>query len=131
MAKPDGSGYYVLGTTLQIADPTFSTFTTINGISAAPTVVVPSPDGNNVVVGAGSPYLLSASSYQILASPQIAGNVVGVAFSPDSKYAYILSNQLFQSAVTQVVPSGTIVNTPTLTGAGNPIRLHSSPWSAR
>ena len=37
VSKPDGTGYYVLGATLQIANPTFTTFTSVNGIAATPT----------------------------------------------------------------------------------------------
>src|SRR5208282_1862223 len=48
VAKPDGSGYYVLGTALQIATPGFPTngFISVNGIAATPTAVAASPDGN-------------------------------------------------------------------------------------
>src|SRR5580698_5878604 len=45
VAKPDGTGFYISGTTLQIADNTFTTFTTINGIASAPTAVAPTLDG--------------------------------------------------------------------------------------
>src|SRR6516225_6621305 len=33
---PDGSKYFVLGATLQIANPAFTTFTSLNGIGSAP-----------------------------------------------------------------------------------------------
>ncbi len=102
VAKPDGTGYYVLGATLQIANPAFTTFTTINGIGNAPTAVAASPDGNFVVVGAGDVYILSASSNQILLDTTTGGTIVGIAISPDSKFAYVLSNAPFGSLVTQI-----------------------------
>lgn len=102
VAKVDGSGYYVLGSTLQIANPTFSTFTSVNGIAATPTAVAVSPDGNYVVVGAGDVYILSASSNQILLDSTTGGTIVGVAISQDSQNAYVLSNAPFGAIVTQI-----------------------------
>jgi len=102
VAKPDGSGYYVLGATLQIANPTFTTFTSINGIAATPTAVATSPDGKFVVVGAGSVYVLSASSNQILMPTTTGGAVVGIAISQDSQNAYVLSNAPYGAIVTQI-----------------------------
>jgi len=102
VAKPDGSGFYVLGTTLQIANQSFTNFTTVNGISGAPTAVAASPDGNYAVVGAGSVYVLSASSYQVLLNTTTNGTIVGIAISRDSKYAYVLSNGPGASYVNQI-----------------------------
>jgi hypothetical protein len=114
--KPDGTGYYVLGATLQIANPTFSTFTSVNGIAATPTAVTPSPDGNFVVVGAGDVYVLSASTYQVLLDTTTGGTVVGIAISQDSQNAYVLSNAPFGSLVTQI-------NLKTLSKVGSPLQL--------
>lgn len=102
VAKPDGSGYYVLGANLQIANTAFTTFTSINGIAATPTAVATSPDGNYVVVGAGDVYILSASSNQILLDTTTGGTIVGIAISQDSQNAYVLSNAPFGALVTQI-----------------------------
>jgi uncharacterized protein (TIGR03437 family) len=116
VAKPDGSGYYVLGGTLQIANPTFTTFTSVNGIAATPTAVVASPDGNYVVVGAGDVYVLAAASNQILLDTTTGGTVVGVAISQDSQFAYVLTNAPNGSLVTQI-------NLATRAKVGSPLQL--------
>jgi uncharacterized protein (TIGR03437 family) len=116
VAKPDGTGYYVLGTTLQIANQNFSNFTTINGIGGTPTAVAASPDGNYAVVGAGSVYILSASSYQVLFNTTTNGTIVGIAISRDSKYAYVLSNGPGASYVNQI-------NLQTKANVGTPLQL--------
>ncbi|HVO99451.1 MAG TPA: Ig-like domain-containing protein [Bryobacteraceae bacterium] len=127
VAKPDGTGYYVLGTTLQIADPTFTTFTTINGISTTPASVTPSPDGNYAVIGASAAYIISASTAQILATIPTNGTVVGAAISRDSSTAYILTNTVTASSVTQVqIPSGKVVGSPLVLG-GNATQIAISP----
>ena len=102
VAKPDGTGYYVVGTTLQIANTNFSTFTTVNGIASAPTTVAASLDGNYAVVGAGQVYILSASTGAILFNSNVGGTPVGIAISPDSKYAYVLVNTNTARSVTQI-----------------------------
>jgi hypothetical protein len=102
VAKPDGSGFYVLGTTLQVANQNFSSFTTINGISGTPTAVAVSPDGQYAVIGAGSVYVLSASSNAILFNSTTNGTIVGIAISRDSKFAYVLSNGPGASYVNQI-----------------------------
>jgi uncharacterized protein (TIGR03437 family) len=102
VAKPDGTGYYVAGATLQIANNGFTQFTTINGIAAAPTAIAPSLDGNYVVVGAGDVYIISASTGAILLDTNTGGPVVGIAISSDSKYAYVLTNTFSASKVTQI-----------------------------
>lgn len=116
VAKPDGTGYYVLGATLQIANPTFTTFTSVNGIGATPTAVTASPDGNFAVVGAGDVYVLSASTYQVLLDTTTGGTVVGVAISQDSQNAYVLSNAPYGSLVTQI-------SLKTLSKVGQPLQL--------
>jgi uncharacterized protein (TIGR03437 family) len=116
VAKPDGTGYYVLGTTLQIANQNFSNFTTINGIGGTPTAVAASPDGNYAVVGAGSVYVLSASSYQVLFNTTTNGTIAGIAISRDSKYAYVLSNGPGASYVNQI-------NLQTKANVGTPLQL--------
>jgi len=123
VAKPDGSGYYVLGANLQIANAAFTTFTSINGIAATPTAVTASPDGNYVVVGAGDVYILSASSNQILLDTTTGGTIVGIAISQDSKNAYVLSNAPFGALVTQIsLASRTKVGSPLqLTGGATSI----------
>jgi uncharacterized protein (TIGR03437 family) len=100
--KVDGSGYYVLGSALQVANPTFTTFTSVNGIASAPTALATSPDGKYAVVGAGSLYVLSAASSQVLATLNTAGTIVGVVVSQDSQNAYVLSNAPYGSIVTQI-----------------------------
>jgi uncharacterized protein (TIGR03437 family) len=102
VAKPDGTGFYVLGSTLQVANPSFTTFTSINGISSTPTAVAVSPDGNYAVVGAGDVYIISSSSYQVLLDTTTGGTVVGIAISQDSQNAYVLSNAPQGSVVTQI-----------------------------
>jgi uncharacterized protein (TIGR03437 family) len=123
VAKPDGSGYYVLGTALQIANQNFSNFTTINGIGGTPTAVAASPDGNYVVVGAGSVYVLGASSSTILFNTTTNGTtIVGIAISRDSKYAYILSNGPGASYVNQI-------NLVTKANVGSPLQLTGNSTS--
>ncbi len=100
--KPDGTGYYVVGTTLQIANSAFTTFTTINGIASAPTALVASPDGNYAIVGAGDVYILSASTGAILLDTNTGGSVVAIAVSEDSTTAYVLTNTFTASNVTQI-----------------------------
>jgi uncharacterized protein (TIGR03437 family) len=102
VAKPDGTGYYLVGTTLQIANNGFTTFTTINGIASAPTAIAASPDGNYVVVGAGDAYVISASTGAILLDTNTGGPVVGIAISPDSKFAYVLTDTFSGSNVTEI-----------------------------
>lgn len=122
--KPDGTGYYVLGATLQIANPTFTTFTTINGIGNTPTAAAASPDGNYFVVGAGDAYVLSASTGQILLDTTTSGTIVDVAFSRDSKFAYVLSNASFASNVTQInLATKTKTNVLQLSGGATSIAL--------
>jgi len=120
--KPDGTGYYVLGSTLQIANNGFTTFTSVNGIAASPTALAVSPDGNFAVVGAGDVYILSASTYQILLDTTTGGTVVGIAISQDSQNAFVLSNAPFGSIVTQIsLASKTKVGTLQLTGGATSI----------
>jgi uncharacterized protein (TIGR03437 family) len=129
VAKPDGSGYYVLGSTLQIANQNFSNFTTVNGIGATPTAVAASPDGNYVVVGAGSVYVLGASSSAILYNTTTNGTIIGIAISRDSKYAYVLSNGPGASYVYQinlVTKSTTSASPLALTGNSTSISLSPS-----
>jgi len=114
--KPDGSGYYVLGQTLQIANPTFTNFTSVNGIAQTPTSVAASPDGNYAVVGAGDVYILSASSYAILLDTTTGGTVVGIAIDQASQNAYVLSSAPYGSLVTQI-------SLTTKTKVGSPLQL--------
>lgn len=129
VAKPDGSGYYVLGSTLQIANPSFTTFTSVNGISGTPAAVAVSPDGNFVVVGAGDVYVLSASSNQVLLDTTTGGTVVGIAVSQDSRNAYVLTSVPNGSLVTQISlgNSPKKANTLQLNGEGNPTSIALSP----
>lgn len=126
VAKPDGSGFYVLGATLQIANQNFSNYTIANGISGTPTAIAASPDGNYAVVGAGSVYVLSASSYQVLYNTTTNGTIVGIVISRDSKYAYVLSNGPGASYVYQinlVTKSTTAASPLVLTGNSTSISL--------
>jgi hypothetical protein len=122
VAKPDASGYYVLGSTLQIANQAFTTFTSVNGISGQPTAVAASPDGNYVVVGAGTVYVLAASSNSILFSATTNGTIVGIVISRDSKYAYVLSNGPGASYVSQI-------NLVAKTAVGQPLQLSGNATS--
>lgn len=117
--KPDGSGYYVLGTTLQIANQNFTTFTTINGISTQPVSVTTSPDGQYAIVAASAAYIISASTSQILQTVTTSGTVIGAAISRDSTTAYILTNTVTNSSVTQIqIPSGKVIGSPLVLGSG-------------
>jgi uncharacterized protein (TIGR03437 family) len=116
VSKPDGTGYYVLGSNLQIANPGFTTFTSVNGISATPTAVAASPDGKYAVVGAGDVYVISASSYQVLLNATTGGSVIGVAISQDSQNAFVLSNAPQGSVVTQI-------SLATMAKVGTPLAL--------
>ena len=128
VAKPDGSGFYVLGTTLQIANQNFSNFTTINGIGNTPTAVAASPDGNYVVVGAGSVYVLGASSSAILFNTTTNGTIVGIAISRDSKYAYVLSNGPGASYVYQInLQTKSVTSASPLVLTGNSTSISLSP----
>jgi uncharacterized protein (TIGR03437 family) len=112
IAKPDGTGFYVLGSTLQVANNGFTNFTTVNAVSSSPTAAAASPDGNYLVVGAGQAYVVSASSYQVVGTASTSGTIVGIAISQDSKFAYILTNTFTSSTVTEIsIPSGTVVAT--------------------
>jgi uncharacterized protein (TIGR03437 family) len=112
IGKPDGTGFYVLGSTLQVANNGFTTFSTINAISSTPTAAAASPDGNYLIAGAGEAYIISASSYQVVGTASTSGTIVGIAISQDSKYAYVLTNTFTSSTVTQIsIPSGTVVAT--------------------
>jgi uncharacterized protein (TIGR03437 family) len=128
VAKPDGSGYYVLGATLQIANPSFTTFTSVNGIANTPTAVATSPDGNFVIVGAGNVYVLAASSNQILLNTTTNGTVVGIAVSRDSKFAYVLSNGPGASYVTLInLQTHTASSASPLQLTGNATSISFSP----
>jgi uncharacterized protein (TIGR03437 family) len=128
VAKPDGSGYYVLGNTLQIANQNFSNFSTVNGIGNTPTAVAASPDGNYVVVGAGSVYVLSASSSTILYNTTTNGTIVGIAISRDSKYAYVLSNGPGASYVYQInLQNKSVTAASPLVLTGNSTSISLSP----
>ncbi|MGA3188590.1 MAG: Ig-like domain-containing protein [Bryobacteraceae bacterium] len=128
VAKPDGTGYYVAGETLQIANSAFTSFTTINGISSAPTAVAASPDGKYAVVGAGSVYILSASTGSILLTANTGGPIVGIAISQDSKYAYVLTNAFTDSTVTQFnLVTQTKVTTSLAPLGGNASSIAISP----
>ena len=116
-AKPDGTGFYILGSTLQIANATFTSFNTVNGIPTPqdkqPLTLSTSPDGNYAVIGDGSAYILSASSYSILQTVATGGTVMGTAISRDSKYAYILTDTIINTTVTKVsLPSGAAIGSP-------------------
>jgi len=121
IAKPDGTKFYLLGSTgVQSSDPSFTALRQINGIAGTPTSMAISPDGRYVYVGATGLFILDAVTDTILTNgvPVGAGTVVGTVFSADSKYAYVLTNSVLGSAVSQV-------NTSTRQRVGQPLNLPS------
>lgn len=98
VAKPDGSKFYVLGSSgsnaLQSADPTFTRFTSINGLGALPTAIAMTPDGKYLLVGADALYVIDTNTDTILGSPIALPGipVVGIAVSRDSKRAFVLTS---------------------------------------
>jgi uncharacterized protein (TIGR03437 family) len=129
VAKPDGSGYYVLGATLQIANPSFSTFTSVNGISGTPTAIAVSPNGSYAVVGAGDVYILSTSTSQVVLDATTGGTVKGIAISQDSQNAFVLTSVPNGSLVTQISlgSSPKSAGSLQLPGEGNPTSIAFSP----
>jgi uncharacterized protein (TIGR03437 family) len=102
VAKPDGTGFYVLGSSLQIANSALTSFTTINGIASTPTALAASPDGKYAVVGASNVYIISASTGAILYNQNTGGAVVAIAISQDSTSAFILTNTGTANSITQI-----------------------------
>ncbi len=97
IAKPDGSKFYVLGSTgLDSIDPAFTTPKAINGLTGTFTQAVISPDGRYLVVeasqgnGAGNVYVLNTSNDSVVLSVPIGGSVIGAVVSRDSTTAWIL-----------------------------------------
>jgi len=102
VAKPDGTGFYVLGSSLQIANSALTTFTTINGIASTPTALAASPDGKYAVVGASNVYIISATTGAILYNQNTGGSIVGIAISQDSTAAFVLTNTGTANSITQI-----------------------------
>jgi uncharacterized protein (TIGR03437 family) len=119
--KPDGSKFYMIGTTVQSIDGAFSTApVSINGMVGPPTAAAISPDGTRLLVGAsdtnsnGFLYVISTATDQIVATlslpsvPNFAPGTSGfcascwIAFTPDSKNAFVLTNSGVGSRVTDV-----------------------------
>ncbi len=114
IATPSGSKFYLLGTSgangLQDVDPTFTHFNSVNGLGAAPTAAVMTPDGKYLLVGADGLYIIDTTDDVILTSPPLqlptnpsacAGcGAVGIAVSKDSTLAYVLTNSSFGSTIT-------------------------------
>ena len=109
LAKPDGTRFYILGTSgVQSFDANFKPVTSISGLGGTPTSMTMTPDGKLLLVGAGDVYAVDTSSDQIAgASLGVSGTVanstlVGIAVSRDSKVAFVLTNTAFGSAVTAI-----------------------------
>jgi len=70
IAKPDGSKFYLLGSSganaLQSVDSTFTNFKSINGIGTAPTAAALTPDGKFLLVGADAFYIIDTSTDAIV-----------------------------------------------------------------
>jgi uncharacterized protein (TIGR03437 family) len=129
VAKPDGTRFYTLGSGgVQSIDPAFAStsFHPVNGITGTPTAMAMSPDGRYLYIGAGAPglFVLDTSTDTILPNsvPLSGTTILGVAFSSDSSYAYLLTNSSFISSIVRVSTSsraqvGTPLNLPFGCGA--------------
>src|SRR5215471_2034286 len=119
IAKPDGSKFYIFGTSgVQSIDPSFTTFRQLNGVVGTPISMAISPDGRYLYVGATGLYIFDTATDTLLTNGVPIGSsiVVGTVFSADSKYAYVLTDSVLGSAVSQV-------NTSTRTRVGAPLNL--------
>ncbi|MBV9401150.1 MAG: hypothetical protein JO062_24445 [Bryobacterales bacterium] len=120
VAKPDGTKFYVRGSSgIQSVDPAFAStsFHSVNGITGTPTAMAMSPDGKYLYVGAGGLYILDTATDSVLSNGvSITGTIAGFAFSADSNFAYILTNQVLGSSITKV-------NTSTRQRVGSPLNL--------
>jgi uncharacterized protein (TIGR03437 family) len=122
VAKPDGSKFYVLGTTSGGLESTvdFAHFTAINGVSGIPCVAAITPDGKYLLVGttgtaAGATcgsgsnsntlYVLDTNNndapLSISSLPQISGGIVGFAVSQDSTTAWMLTGSPSAASLTE------------------------------
>jgi uncharacterized protein (TIGR03437 family) len=119
--KPDGSKFYMIGATVESVDGAFSTApVSINGMVGPPTAAAISPDGTLLLVGASDTnnnafiYIISTTTDQIAATlslpsaPNFAPGTTGlciscwIAFTPDSKNAFVLTNSGIGSRVTDI-----------------------------
>lgn len=107
IAKPDGTKFYVLGTSgvnaVQSVDATFTNFRSINGIAAVTTAAVITPDGRYLLVGADLLYIIDTATDQIVGGAGVAlpsTPVVGIAVNPSSTRAYVLTQNASATAST-------------------------------
>lgn len=113
-------GFYLVGTTgtnsLQAVDPTFTNFTTINGLGAQPNAAAVTPDGKYLLVAADAFYIVDATTNTMLTPGGLqmggmanfnASDVQGtcitcwIAVSGDSQTAFVLTNSPFSSTLTE------------------------------
>lgn len=133
IAKPDGSQFYIVGASgVQSVTPTFAagSFTTIAGISGTPTAAALSPDGRYLYVGATGLYIVNTSTNTVIPNSVPFGGayIAGIVFSPDSQYAYILTNASSGSAISQVgTASQSLVGQPLALPNGCATNPQSTP----
>jgi Bacterial Ig-like domain (group 1) len=118
IAKPDGSKFYIMSSTgIQSITPAFAanSFNSISGISGTPTAMAMSPDGKYLYVGATGLYIINTSNDTIIPNTVPIGSayIVGIVFSADSQYAYVLTSEALGSSISQVSTAGqTIMGQP-------------------
>ncbi|MGD1096972.1 MAG: Ig-like domain-containing protein, partial [Bryobacteraceae bacterium] len=100
IAKPDGTKFYLLGTSganaLQSVNASFTTFTSINGLGALPTAAAITPDGKYLVVGADQLYIVDTSLDQVVSTIALPTTpVVAIAVSRNASTAYVVTNSSF------------------------------------
>ncbi len=148
IAKPDGSRFYILGANtggFQSIDPTFTSFSAINGIVGAVCTAAITPDGRYLLVGAAtagssgcgpnsnsnSLYILDTSTNAILSNtlPPPSAGIIGFAVSPDSSTAWMLTNSAATGATVTAFSLNSRTETATLRlpyGDGTSIALAPS-----
>jgi len=119
VARPDGSEFYLLannGTTvtLYLVNPSFTTFTPVTWLAAAPTAIAVTPDNQYLLVGANGLYVLNAQTLQVVQGPYttLPGlNIAAIVPSRDATKAYVLNYPgPTESYVTEInLSTGTIL----------------------
>jgi uncharacterized protein (TIGR03437 family) len=123
VAKPDGSKFYIIGSTgIDSIDPAFTTPKAINGLSGSFTHAVISPDGRFLLVpaaqgsGGSNLYVLNTSTDTVALNANLTGAVIGAVVSRDATTVWVLTSAGGSSAITTI----SLVN---LQQAGSPIYL--------
>jgi uncharacterized protein (TIGR03437 family) len=131
VAKPDGTKFFLLGTGgIQSVDPGFSSFQALNGITGTPTAMAISPDGRYLYVGASGLFIVDTGSNSILNNTvPLSGSVVGIAFSGDSNFAYVLTNAPLAGSYVNKVSTSTRALASTANSSGQLLLPYSGATS--